>query len=270
MRRIIRLAAITLIGIASFACQQDGPPPSEPVEIQGIQIATDAYVAYQHADCETVYRLTQPDQLDAMQVTELRHSLRLVRGFCQELDGDQPTSRQTYRQIIDEAPSSFAAADAHERLRMLDLLARDPEMLKRIERAAQGARSASGSREPTERPPALYPPLARAAGIEGFAVVEFGIAVDGRTLDPIVVDSDPPFLFEATAVRAVRGWEYRSKRRADPSERYMIRIAFRTALEPVLLDEDPAASTSSPSPASSPPSVPTQSGSAPETPTGTP
>ncbi len=72
MRRIIRRTAIVLLGIASFACQQDGPPPAEPAEIQGIQIATDAYVAYQHADCETVYRLTQPDLLDARQATELR------------------------------------------------------------------------------------------------------------------------------------------------------------------------------------------------------
>ncbi|MBY0400568.1 TonB family protein [Myxococcota bacterium] len=246
MRQIICRAAITLIGIAGFACQQDGPPPSEPAEIQGIQVATDAYLAYQHADCETVYRLTQPDLIDAMQATELRHSLRLVRGFCQELDGDQPASRQTYHKVIDEAPTSFAAADARERLRILDLLARDPDFAARIERAAQGARSAAGSREPAERPPALYPPLARASGIEGFAVVQFGIAADGSTLDPIVVDSEPPFLFEATSLRAVREWEYKSKRQADPSERFMIRIAFRTALEPVLVDEDPSASSATP------------------------
>ena len=125
MRRIIRRTAIALLGIASFACQQDGPPPSEPAEIQGIQVATDAYVAYQHADCETVYRLTQPDLLEGMQATELRYSLRLVRGYCQELDGDQPAARTTYRQVIQEAPTSFAAEDARERIRILDLLA-DP------------------------------------------------------------------------------------------------------------------------------------------------
>lgn len=244
MRRIIRRTAITLLGIASFACQQDGPPPaSESGEIQGIQVATDAYVAYQHADCETVYRLTQPDLLEAMQATELRYSMRLVRGFCQELDGDQPAARSTYREVVREGPTSFAAADARERIRILELLADDPGFLERVERAAQGPRGSSVSREPAERPPALYPPLARAAGVEGFAVVEFGIDPAGRTIDPIIVDSEPPFLFEATALRAVRGWEYKSKRKADPSQRHVIRIAFRTAVEPVLVDEEPGATS---------------------------
>jgi TonB family protein len=247
MRRLIRRTAIALIGFASFACQQDGPPPAEPAEIQGIQIATDAYVAYQHADCETVYRLTQPDLLDSMQATELRYSLRLVRGFCQELDGDQPAARTTYRQVIDESSTSFAAEDARERIRILDLLANDPGYLARVERAAQGPRSASGTREPADRPPALYPPLARASGVEGFAVVEFGIDPSGRTVDPLIVDSEPPFLFEATALRAVRSWEYKSKRQADPSERHVIRIAFRTAVEPVLVDEEPGTSSAPPS-----------------------
>ncbi|MBK7950584.1 MAG: energy transducer TonB [Deltaproteobacteria bacterium] len=247
MRRIIRRTAIALLGIASFACQQDGPPPpSESAEIQGIQVATDAYVAYQHADCETVYRLTRPDLLAAMQATELRYSLRLVRGFCQELDGDQPAARATYREAIQEAPTSFAAADARERIRILDLLADDPGFLERVERAAQGPHGPSGSREPAERPPALYPPLARAAGIEGFAVVEFGVDPAGRTVDPIIVDSEPPFLFEATALRAVRGWEYKTKRKADPSQRHVIRIAFRTAVEPVLVDEEPGTSSARP------------------------
>ncbi|MFO0688917.1 MAG: energy transducer TonB [Myxococcota bacterium] len=248
MGRIIRRTALALVGVASFACQQPGPPPAEPDGIQGIQVATDAYVAYQHADCETVYRLTQPDLIDAMQATELRYSLRIARGFCQELDGDQPTARTTYHRVIQEAPTSFAAEDARERLRILDRLADDPGFLERVERAARGPRVAVEPREPTERPPALYPPLARASGIEGFAVVEFGIDAAGRTTDPIIVDSEPPFLFEGTALRAVRSWEYKSKRSADPSQRHVIRIAFRTAVDPVLLDEAGGA-TDAPPPA---------------------
>ena len=105
MRRIACGIATALIGLGGIACTHDQPAPVESSdEIQGIQVATDAYVAYQHSDCETVYQLTQPAQVDALQATELRHSLRLVRGFCQELDGDQPAARATYVQLIDEAP----------------------------------------------------------------------------------------------------------------------------------------------------------------------
>jgi TonB family protein len=247
MRRIDRGIATALLGLAALACANDQPAPASPTdEIQGIQIATDAYLAYQHSDCETVYQLTQPSQIDALQATELRHSLRLVRGFCQELDGDQPAARATYGQLIDEAPGSFAAADARERLETLDRLADDPDFARRVEAASKRAPRPSGTREPSSvREPALYPPLARAAGVEGFAVIEFGVTRRGETVDPIVVDSDPPFVFEASSLRAVRGWQYKSQRRADPDERQLIRIVFRTALDPVTL-EDPEAAPAAP------------------------
>lgn len=237
MRGIIAGIAAATGGILAVACQQNAAPPSSPEEIQGIQIATDAYVAYQHADCETVYRLTQPDVIDAMQATELRYSLRLARGFCQEIDGDQPAARQTYHRVIDEGPSSFAAEDARERLRILDREVEDPEYLRRVDDAARRVRQPSMTREPSVRTAALYPPLARASNVEGFAVVEFGVAANGKTLDPIIVDAHPPFVFEGAALRAVRQWVYKSQRGADPDARAVIRIVFRTAVDPELVDE---------------------------------
>ena len=236
MRGTIRGIAAVAGGLLFVACRQNASSAPDPEEIQGIQIATDAYVAYQHADCETVYRLTQPDLLDAMQATELRYSLRLVRGYCQESDGDQPASRVTYRRIIDESSSSFAAADARERLRILDLRAEDPDFQRRVDEAARRASKPSSPREPAVRTAALYPPLARASAVEGFAVVEFGVTDEGKTADPIVVDSEPPFVFEGTALRAVRDWVYKRQRSGDPDARQVIRIVFRTALEPSIIE----------------------------------
>ena len=237
MRGIIRGIAAAVGGLLFLACRQNAPAPLDPEEIQGIQIATDAYVAYQHADCETVYRLTQPDLIDAMQATELRYSLRLARGFCQEIDGDQPTARVTYRRVIEERSSSFAAEDARERLRMLDLQADDPGFQRRVEEAARRASRPSSPREPSVRTAALYPPLARASAVEGFAVIEFGVGANGTTVDPIVVDSEPPFVFEGTSLRAVRDWVYKTQRSAEPEARHAIRIVFRSAVEPVLIEQ---------------------------------
>ncbi len=237
MRGIIIWIAAAAAGLLALACRQNAAPAPEAQEIQGIQIATDAYVAYQHSDCETVYRLTQPDLIDGLQATELRYSLRLVRGFCQEIDGDPSASRQTYRRVIDEASASFAAADARERLRVLDLEGNDPGYRRRVEDAAQRVRQPSAPREPSARSAALYPPLARASAVEGFAVVEFGIAANGKTVDPIVVASDPPYVFDGSALRAVREWSYKTQRKADPDARYVIRIVYRTAVEPSLIDE---------------------------------
>lgn len=232
MRNAAGWIATVFVSALALGCRHEAGPRPSPTEIQGtqgIQAATDAYLAYQHADCETVYRLTQPSEIEAMEVSELRHSLRLVRGFCQELDGDQPEARKTYRRLIDDAPNSFAAADAQERLLVLDRLADDPDFATRIERVAREGMQAVAPREPDLRADALYPPLACASGVEGFAVVDFGIGRDGRTLDPVVVDSNPPFLFEGTALRAVRGWEYKTMRRADPDDRHVIRIVFQQA-----------------------------------------
>jgi len=239
MRRTIRAGALALTGAIALACQHDAPAPAAPPAdgIQGIQIATDAYVAYQHSDCETVYRLTQPEVIDGLEATELRHSLRLARGFCQEIDGDVPAARATYHQVIDDARSSFAAADARERLDVLDRLAKDPDFAPRVEEAARRAKQPTSTREPSERTSALYPPLARAAGVEGFAVVEFGVTRSGKTVEPIVVASDPPYLFEGSALRAVRSWQYKSQRSADRDDRQVIRIVFRSASDPVTLED---------------------------------
>ena len=237
MRAFILGMAAAACGLLSLACQRNSSPPPESREIQGIQIATDAYVAYQHSDCETVYRLTQPDLIDGLQATELRYSLRLARGFCQEIDGDPAAARQTYRRVIDEASASFAAADARERLRVLDLEVNDPSYRRRVEDSAQRVRQPSSPREPSARTAALYPPLARASAVEGFAVVEFGIAANGKTVDPIVVASDPPYVFDGSALRAVREWSYKAQRKADPDARYIIRIVYRTAVEPSLIDD---------------------------------
>lgn len=240
MRGMIRGIAASVGGLLFLACRQNAPAPLEPEEIQGIQIATDAYVAYQHADCETVYRLTQPDLIDVMQATELRYSLRLARGFCQETDGDQPAARVTYRRIIEENSASFAAEDARERLRILDLQTDDPGFRRRVEEAARRASRPSSPRAPSVRTAALYPPLARASAVEGFTVVEFGVRADGKTIDPIVVDSEPPFVFEGTSLRAVRAWAYKTQRRADPEARQAIRFVFRSAADSVLIEQPDA------------------------------
>ena len=237
MRGIATALGGLLVLSGLLSCQHAKKPQPTPEETQGLQIGTDAYVAYQHADCETVYQLTQPDALDAMQSTELRYSLRLVRGFCQELDGDQPAARISYRRVVNEGSSSFAAADAKERLRILDLLSDDADYARRVEEAGQGTREPVDAREPSTRSPALYPPLVRASAVEGFAVIEFGVSRQGKTIDPLVVDSEPPFLFDGTAVRAVRGWQYKAKRKADRDQRHVIRIVFRTAADPVMVDE---------------------------------
>lgn len=237
-----RTVAVGGIGLVFFACAHDEPKSGTgAAPIPGLKVATEAYAAYQHADCETVYGLSQPDQLDAMQATEVRYGLRVVRGFCQEIDGDFAAARETYRRSIQEEAVSFASEDARERLRILDLMTNDPDYARRIERAKAGPHTAAETREPMAREPAVYPPLARASGVEGFVVIEYRITNDGHTSDAIVVDSEPPFLFDGSGLRAVRNWTYRPKQAANADDRHVIRIVFKTELEPEMIDEPASA-----------------------------
>jgi TonB family protein len=64
----------------------------------------------------------------------------------------------------------------------------------------------------------------RAAGIEGYALVEFGVTPRGQTTNPVVVESEPRFLFDGTSIRAVREWQYA---RSQDSDRQVIKLLFR-------------------------------------------
>lgn len=54
-----------------------------------------------------------------------------------------------------------------------------------------------------------YPQRALARGVEGWVLVSFTIAASGAVADPIVVDADPPGVFDAAALRAVMRYRYR-------------------------------------------------------------
>ena len=100
-------------------------PPLTPTELEAVQASTDAYLAYARDDCDTVRRLTDPDRLDVWSYNEGRNSMLLLQGFCRELDGDIDEARDIYRQLILEAPDSFASQDAVERTRILKVMERD-------------------------------------------------------------------------------------------------------------------------------------------------
>lgn len=67
---------------------------------------------------------------------------------------------------------------------------------------------------PLVRIPPLYPPGALARGIEGMVRIEFTVGRDGSVVDPVVVEADPPHIFDRTALQAIRRWKF-AKRLVD-------------------------------------------------------
>lgn len=76
----------------------------------------------------------------------------------------------------------------------------------------------------------IYPPAARAAGIEGTVTVAYGIDLEGRVVNARVLRAEPPELFDAAALTAVRSWRYRAAReegRAVEVPEVTSQVAFR-------------------------------------------
>jgi len=60
----------------------------------------------------------------------------------------------------------------------------------------------------------IYPSEARAAGVEGRVVVAYDVTVDGRVINARVVQAEPPGIFDAAALTAVRSWRFNAPREA--------------------------------------------------------
>ncbi|HEX7037678.1 MAG TPA: energy transducer TonB [Pseudomonadales bacterium] len=55
---------------------------------------------------------------------------------------------------------------------------------------------------------AVYPPKARAEGIEGYVVVRYDVDAEGRVQNVRVTAADPPDVFDEAAVQAVSRWRF--------------------------------------------------------------
>ena len=56
-----------------------------------------------------------------------------------------------------------------------------------------------------------YPPRAKQQGIEGWVELEFTISPAGTVQDAVVIGSNPAYVFDRAALRAVRKWRYNPK-----------------------------------------------------------
>jgi protein TonB len=54
-----------------------------------------------------------------------------------------------------------------------------------------------------------YPSRALSRGREGWVLLEFSIDKIGQAMDPVVIDADPPGVFDRSAMNAVKKWKYR-------------------------------------------------------------
>jgi len=82
---------------------------------------------------------------------------------------------------------------------------------------------------PRRRPSPTYPAEARRRGIEGYVVVRMRVGADGRVTDVVVVDADPPGVFDESARRAANSYLFSPARSGGRSVATTLeqRIVFR-------------------------------------------
>ena len=76
-----------------------------------------------------------------------------------------------------------------------------------------GAFSASTDADvlPIVKVPPQYPRRATQRGIEGWVLVEFTITATGAVINPMVIDADPPGIFNRSAMRTIVKWKYKPR-----------------------------------------------------------
>ena len=150
----LRIAFGALILV--FGC---AAPPLEVDEPDRARRAVSAaYLSYRDGDCEGVAARARDAAVDLWPTSEERASFQLLTGFCEERFDDVDAARETYRRLVAQAPLTFAALDARDRLRTLRLFERDPDHAAWVEDARKRARTPQSDRAPINRVSAQFPP----------------------------------------------------------------------------------------------------------------
>lgn len=74
-----------------------------------------------------------------------------------------------------------------------------------------GGFSSDGEYLPIVKVAPVYPRRAQTRGIEGFVVVEFTVTKLGSVINPVVVESQPPGIFDNAALNAALKFKYKPK-----------------------------------------------------------
>ena len=78
----------------------------------------------------------------------------------------------------------------------------------------------------------VYPASAQSRGIEGSCLVEYTVTTAGTVKDVIVIEADPPGIFNRVSIAAAKKFKYRPRVvDGEPIEVYGVRNLFRYELE---------------------------------------
>jgi protein TonB len=102
------------------------------------------------------------------------------------------------------APSNPAPAPSVSAPQPVSRPAAAPTVVKSEPRISTGV-------VPLERVPPKYPARAASRHIEGWVKIEFTITTNGEVENAVVVESEPPEIFDDAALKAINQWTFKEK-----------------------------------------------------------
>lgn len=123
-----------------------------------------------------------------------------------------------------------ALADAHPGASLTRTFPRlDTQELRRALGRGEASESADRPARPVSRPAPRYPSAARRNRTEGFVRVRLRVDPDGRVEDVVVVESEPPGVFDRVALEAARRYRFEPATRNGQAVESTLeqRIVFR-------------------------------------------
>lgn len=121
---------------------------------------------------------------------------------------EAPRARKTPAPALDESSMIAGADDAHPSAALgTSLPGLSLPSLKLVGGRARSSEPDIGARA-LSIPSARYPPQALRKRVEGFVVVRIRVTESGRVRDAVIVEAEPPGVFEEAAMAAVRQYRY--------------------------------------------------------------
>ena len=219
MKRARRAGTLAVAAALALACVS--PTGDEPEQHWLDSLAW----AYERGDCAGVRERAAEPPLRAGPWLKLA---ALLLAYCDEHALEFARARAGYEAIVRERPGSEAAHAA--RARLAEFARMDEGFAREVvwDRALSAPPIQPDRRPlPVSRGRLTYPSWLLRAGIEGWARVETVLDAAGTPGELAILDSWPPFLFEAAALDVVAGSRYRPPPVGhDPTRTWIVLVRF--------------------------------------------
>ena len=220
------LLALSSLALSGFVNVCSSSTPTAPASTGIDPAVVDGYRLFANGDCAEVGRKARAPDVSPSDRARGAY-LRLLGAYCVELGGDLRAARELYSSIASDSAPETPGFEAALRLRELARLESTGMTRVRLkELILEERRKSPHEVRPLHRAEPTYPKTVIEAGIEGFVMVGYGIEGDGTVTDVVVLESDPPFVFDGAALEAVRSWTY-ERSAAEAPIRNVVKLQFQ-------------------------------------------